>query len=75
MITDKQKAKILQLRALNYTQKEIADKTGISKSEVGRLLKGIEFSSPKQTPSLNSGPANNPENIETVNQKDTILLL
>ena len=41
MITDQQKAKILQLRALNYSQQEISKKTRLTIAQVNYNLQEI----------------------------------
>ncbi|MFC2162706.1 hypothetical protein ACFLRF_03420 [Candidatus Altiarchaeota archaeon] len=48
MISDKQKAKIIQFRGLGYTQKEIADKVGLTLAQVNYNLQEINDQAKKE---------------------------
>ena len=48
MITDKQKAKIMQLRALGYSQKEISKKTRLTHAQVNYNLQEINEQAQKE---------------------------
>lgn len=41
MISDREKGKIMELRALGYSQKEISDKTGLTHAQVNYNLQEI----------------------------------